>query len=78
MSRPQTQHLSGKWIIRIRTLPLHLGHVVRLEDGVLYRGPALVRWWWRPTWAKALSKGYYEVFIEQTERANRRAGEERR
>jgi hypothetical protein len=50
-----------QWTVVVRDAPLGLGNIVRLEKGVLHRGPRFTGWWWRSNEFKALSKGFDEA-----------------
>lgn len=61
----QTRSLRSEtlWNVVIRDAPLGLGYLVRLEHGPGYVGPSqllpkALDWWWRPTFLRALNKGY--------------------
>lgn len=70
-------HRVGRWVVVIQDFrigPILLGYFVHLEDGPIFRGPTPLimtpmPWslrrllgWWRPTAARALSKGFKEAY----------------
>lgn len=63
----RTRHIHGtRWVAVIKTLPLGLGVIYRLEAGPIYRGPGIIPvealdWWWRPTFDSAHKHAYDTV-----------------
>lgn len=61
-----THRTETLWNVVIKDAPIGLGYIVRLEHGENYAGPSqmlprVLDWWWRPTFLRALNKGYREA-----------------
>lgn len=81
------RRIVGRWVVVVRDIRLgrlRLGHTVHLEDGLLYRGPAIgflpipdslrrLIGWWRPTAIGALNLGYSQAHLANAQTRSRLA-----